>query len=92
MHRGPGPPGAASLGASGASLAHPVDAVVESPLRRTRGRGPGQERAGFAATDLIIFESKYDDQRWNVFRPGVKGRTDHYIAMFQKPADGKPLR
>lgn len=49
-------------------------------------------KAGFAATDLIIFESKYDDQRWNVFRPGVKGRTDHYIAMFQKPADGKPLR
>ena len=49
-------------------------------------------RAGFAATELILIDSKYDDRRWNVFRPGVKGRTDHYIAVFQKPADGKALR
>ena len=49
-------------------------------------------RAGFAASELILIDSKYDDRRWNVFRPGVKGRTDHYIAVFQKPADGKALR
>lgn len=42
-------------------------------------------RAGFKATDLILIDSKYDDRRWNVFRPGVKGRTDHYIAVFEKP-------
>jgi len=42
-------------------------------------------RAGFRTTDLILFDSKYDDRRWNVFRPGVKGRTDHYIAVFEKP-------
>ncbi len=44
-------------------------------------------RAGFKATDLILIDSKYDDRRWNVFRPGVKGRTDHYIAVFEKPKD-----
>lgn len=44
-------------------------------------------RAGFKATDLILIDSKYDDRKWNVFRPGVKGRTDHYIAVFEKPAN-----
>ena len=48
--------------------------------------------AGFTMTDLILFESKSDDQRFNVFRPGVKGRTDHFIAVFQKPLDGKPAQ
>lgn len=42
-------------------------------------------RAGFKATDLILIDSQHDDRRWNVFRPGVKGRTDHYIAVFEKP-------
>ena len=48
--------------------------------------------AGFAYTDLILFESKSDNQKTDVFRPGVRGRTDHFIAVFQKPLDGKPLR
>jgi predicted methyltransferase len=49
-------------------------------------------RAGFAMTDMILIESLYDDRRFNVFRPGVRGRTDRFIATFVKPADGKPLR
>jgi len=49
-------------------------------------------RAGFAMTDMILIESQYDDRRFNVFRPGVRGRTDRFIATFVKPADGKPLR
>lgn len=42
-------------------------------------------RAGFRAVDLILIDSKYDDRRFNVFRPGVRGRTDRYIATFEKP-------
>jgi predicted methyltransferase len=49
-------------------------------------------RAGFAMTDMVPIESQYDDRRFNVFRPGVRGRTDRFIATFVKPADGKPLR
>jgi predicted methyltransferase len=49
-------------------------------------------RAGFRETDMILMESPYDDRRFNVFRPGVRGRTDRFIAVFEKPLDGKPLR
>jgi predicted methyltransferase len=42
-------------------------------------------RAGFAMTDMILIESQYDDRRFNVFRPGVRGRTDRFIATFEKP-------
>lgn len=49
-------------------------------------------RAGFVRKDMILIESSYDDRRFNVFRPGVRGRTDRFIATFQKPLDGKPLR
>ena len=49
-------------------------------------------RAGFRATDMILMDSTYDDRRFNVFRPGVRGRTDRFIAVFEKPADGKQLR
>jgi predicted methyltransferase len=49
-------------------------------------------RAGFEHADMILIESEYDDRRFNVFRPGVRGRTDRFIATFEKPADGKPLR
>lgn len=41
--------------------------------------------AGFKPVEVILFDSKSDDQKFNVFRPGVKGRTDHFIAVFQKP-------
>jgi predicted methyltransferase len=49
-------------------------------------------RAGFAQKDMILIDSTYDDRRFNVFRPGVRGRTDRFIAVFEKPLDGKPLR
>lgn len=41
--------------------------------------------AGFTPVDVILMDSKFDDRRFNVFRPGVRGRTDRYIATFQKP-------
>ena len=34
---------------------------------------------------MILIESSYDDRRFNVFRPGVRGRTDRFIATFDKP-------
>ncbi len=49
-------------------------------------------RAGFAHTGMVLMDSSYDDRRFNVFRPGVRGRTDRFIAVFEKPADGKPRR
>jgi predicted methyltransferase len=42
-------------------------------------------RAGFVLNDMILIESEYDDRRFNVFRPGVRGRTDRFIAVFGKP-------
>lgn len=41
--------------------------------------------AGFVLIDTILIESTYDDRRFNVFRPGVRGRTDRFIATFEKP-------
>lgn len=41
--------------------------------------------AGFDMNELILFESAVDDARFNVIWPGVRGRTSHYIAVFQKP-------
>lgn len=43
------------------------------------------EASGFRLVDLILIESSYDDRRFNVFRPGVRGRTDRFIATFEKP-------
>jgi predicted methyltransferase len=43
-------------------------------------------RAGFVLKDMILIESEHDDRRFNVFRPGVRGRTDRFIATFEKPA------
>ena len=42
-------------------------------------------RAGFTLKDMILIESSYDDRRFNVFRPGVRGRTDRFVATFIKP-------
>ncbi len=76
------------------------DAIETMPLgqqaflhRISHGDTIGQFlRAGFRHTDLILMESAHDDRRFNVFRPGVRGRTDRFIAVFEKPLDGKPLR
>lgn len=48
--------------------------------------------AGFAQGELALIESAHDDRRFNVFRPGVRGRTDRFVASFVKPLDGEPLR
>lgn len=42
-------------------------------------------RAGFVLKDMILIDSPHDDGRFNVFRPGVRGRTDRFIATFEKP-------
>lgn len=76
------------------------DAIETMPLaeqaylhRVSHGDVTGQLlRAGFRATDMVLMDSTYDDRRFNVFRPGVRGRTDRFIAVFEKLADGKPLR
>jgi predicted methyltransferase len=41
--------------------------------------------AGFRLDDMTLNDSKYDDRRMNVFFPGVRGRTDRFIAVFVKP-------
>ncbi len=43
------------------------------------------QHAGFVLKDMILIDSSYDDRRFNVFRPGVRGRTDRFIATFEKP-------
>lgn len=49
-------------------------------------------RAGFALKEMVLIDSKFDDRKFNVFWPTVRGRTDRFIAVFEKPLDGKPLR
>ena len=41
--------------------------------------------AGFALKELVLMDSKYDNRKMNVFFPGVRGRTDRFIAVFEKP-------
>lgn len=48
--------------------------------------------AGFRQVAFEEIESKYDDRRMNVFWPNVRGRTDRYILVFEKPLDGRPAR
>jgi predicted methyltransferase len=48
--------------------------------------------AGFRQVAFEEIESRYDDRKMNVFWPNVRGRTDRYILVFEKPFDGKPLR
>lgn len=43
-------------------------------------------RAGFALKEMVLIESAFDDRRFNVFRPDVRGRTDRFIATFGKPS------
>ncbi len=49
-------------------------------------------KAGFALKEMVLIDSKFDDRKFNVFLPTVRGRTDRFIAVFEKPLDGKPLR
>jgi predicted methyltransferase len=48
--------------------------------------------AGFQQVAFEEIESRYDDRKMNVFWPNVRGRTDRYILVFEKPLDGKPAR
>ncbi len=61
--------------------------------RISHGDATGQFlRAGFALKEMVLIDSKFDDRKFNVFLPTVLGRTDRFIAVFEKPLDGKPLR
>jgi predicted methyltransferase len=76
------------------------DAIETMPLveqvnlhRISKGDVTGQFlRAGFRQGDVAEIESRYDTRKMNVFWPTVRGRTDRFIAVFEKPLDGKPLR
>ena len=43
------------------------------------------ESSGYDAIDVMTLESPHDDFRFNVFRPGIRGRTTRYILGFHKP-------
>lgn len=43
------------------------------------------EAAGFVTGETLHITTGHDDYRFNVFRPGIRGRTDRYIAVFEKP-------
>lgn len=43
-------------------------------------------RAGFALKEMVLIDSPYDDRKFNVFWPTVRGRTDRFIAVFEKVA------
>jgi predicted methyltransferase len=69
------------------------DAIPEMDIRAqaylhriSNGDVTGQmARAGMVLKQMVLIESKYDDRRFNVFRPGVRGRTDKFIAVYEKP-------
>ena len=69
------------------------DAIETMPLaqqvglhRISHGDVTGQMlRAGFTLKTMTLLESPHDDRRFNVFRPGVRGRTDRFVAVFEKP-------
>jgi predicted methyltransferase len=42
-------------------------------------------RAGFSLKEIALIDSTFDDRRFNVFWPTVRGRTDRFIAVFEKP-------
>jgi len=76
------------------------DAIPEMDLGRqvglhriSHGDVTGQFlRAGFALKEVVLIESEFDNRKFNVFQPTVRGRSDRFVAVFEKPADGKPLR
>lgn len=42
-------------------------------------------RAGFVHTETLDLPSAHDILRFNVFRPGIRGRTSRYFLVFAKP-------
>jgi len=76
------------------------DAIPEMDLGRqaslhrvSHGDVTGQFlRAGFALKEVVLIESEHDTRKFNVFQPTVRGRTDRFVSVFEKPTDGKPLR
>lgn len=69
------------------------DAIPEMDLGRqvglhriSHGDVTGQMlRAGFTLKEMALIESQFDDRKFNVFKPDVRGRTDRFIAVFEKP-------
>lgn len=54
--------------------------------RISHGDATGQFlRAGFVLKEMVLIDSKFDDRKFNVFQPTVRGRTDRFIAVFEKP-------
>lgn len=54
--------------------------------RVSRGDATGQFlRAGFVLKEMLLMDSPDDDRKFNVFWPAVRGRTDRFIAVFEKP-------
>ena len=41
-------------------------------------------KAGFALKEMVLIESTFDNRKFNVFRPDVRGRTDRFVAVFEK--------
>ena len=76
------------------------DAIATMPLvqqvylhRISKGDVIGQFlAAGFRQAGEAEIESQYDNRKMNVFWPTVRGRTDRFILVFEKPLDGKPAR
>lgn len=76
------------------------DAIETMPLvqqvnlhRISKGDVIGQFlAAGFRQAGEAEIESQYDNRKMNVFWPAVRGRTDRFILVFEKPLDGKPAR
>ncbi len=68
------------------------DAIPEMDLRTqvylhriSHGDVTGQFlRAGFSLREMVLIESPFDDRKFNVFRPDVRGRTDRFVAVFEK--------
>ena len=44
-------------------------------------------RAGFTLKELLLIESEFDNRKFNVFQPTVRGRSDRFIAVFEKAAE-----
>jgi len=54
--------------------------------RISKGDVTGQFlRAGFRLVEVAEIESRHDNRKMNVFWPTVRGRTDRFILVFEKP-------
>lgn len=55
--------------------------------RVSHGDVTGQfSRAGFALKEMVLIESAFDNRKFNVFQPTVRGRSDRFVAVFEKAA------